>query len=644
MNSFSSWLNKQLDKIDFLELFVFTILTWFLRMVIPGVKFLFIPLLALCIIIFISQFKSVLIKHLYFTEFFKSILPFAILCLFFILPFSISGIFYKRSIVDFYELLVVVLLLFILFFCQHQSKDNNFLSRFFLKLSQYIGISSLIIALAGLIKYLFQNALIIPNGIMPFGTPFNSDRNFYALFAFLGIISFIPELIKIQNFKMRIILQLIILILSTNILFSYSLRAFIILIPILIAIFLVQILSIISQINDLYKVIAKNTRIVFYLFVAMLITSIITYHNYHGFHCLTGKVNGLISMFYSIEGGFNFEKWKFAWNLFYQQHWLKQLFGFGFKYLSQFGQHFFNDPARLDYPHNPILSAMLYSGIIGAIFALLFLIISVHYSIIYFKKYPLFSLMLWISLFFVFFSGNSLFSVPIFLFLFSFSFLIRHQEITDLHIDYNLLKPGRKLLKEVMDYILSTITFIVLLPVLVIISVLIFISMGWPVFYSQKRVGQNGKIFKLHKFRTMKNLPSISSVAAVEPERISGLGKILRKTKFDELPELWNIIRRDMSFVGPRPDVPGYADSLVGEERSILSLKPGLTGPASLKYINEDSLLAEQKNPQQYNDEIIFPDKVKINLAYIKYWSLWLDLKIIIFTALRKPLNEEYFK
>ena len=129
-----------------------------------------------------------------------------------------------------------------------------------------------------------------------------------------------------------------------------------------------------------------------------------------------------------------------------------------------------------------------------------------------------------------------------------------------------------------------------------------------------------------------------SSVSVKGENRITPLGVVLRKYKLDELPELWNVLIGDMSFVGPRPDVPGYADKLKGEDRRILLLKPGITGPASLKYRNEEELLAEQENPQKYNDEVLFPDKVRINIEYLDNWSFWHDIKIIIYTVLGKSL------
>ena len=251
--------------------------------------------------------------------------------------------------------------------------------------------------------------------------------------------------------------------------------------------------------------------------------------------------------------------------------------------------------------------------------------------------------MLFTSLLFVFFSGNSLFSVPIFLFLFSLSFLIRYEEITELKIP-NINKPGSRFIKESFDYILSVTIFIILFPVLLIVALSVLITMGWPVLYSQHRIGQNGKPFRLYKFRTMNKLKSKVSVSATQLERISKLGHFLRKSKIDELPELLNIIRGDMSFVGTRPDVPGYADKLEDDDRIILSLKPGLTGAASLKYVNEENLLSKSDNPIKYNDEVIFPDKVRINKAYMRNWSFWLDIKIIFYTLFRKPLEDDFLR
>ena len=194
-------------------------------------------------------------------------------------------------------------------------------------------------------------------------------------------------------------------------------------------------------------------------------------------------------------------------------------------------------------------------------------------------------------------------------------------------------------IKSLFDRGASLFGLIFLFPVLIIISILIRIKMpGGPVIFKQKRVGQYGRLFTMYKFRSMTVAHSGSSISVKGESRITPLGAVLRKYKLDELPELWNVLIGDMSFVGPRPDVPGYADRLEGEHRRILLLKPGITGPASLKYRNEEELLAEQKEPQKCNDEFLFPDKVRINIEYLDSWSFWNDIKIIIYTVLGKDL------
>ena len=194
-------------------------------------------------------------------------------------------------------------------------------------------------------------------------------------------------------------------------------------------------------------------------------------------------------------------------------------------------------------------------------------------------------------------------------------------------------------IKSLFDRGASLFGLIFLFPVLIIFSILIRIKMpGGPVIFKQKRVGQYGRLFTMYKFRSMTVAHSGSSISVKGESRITPLGAVLRKYKLDELPELWNVLIGDMSFVGPRPDVPGYADRLEGEHRRILLLKPGITGPASLKYRNEEELLAEQKEPQKYNDEFLFPDKVRINIEYLDSWSFWNDIKIIIYTVLGKDL------
>ena len=191
------------------------------------------------------------------------------------------------------------------------------------------------------------------------------------------------------------------------------------------------------------------------------------------------------------------------------------------------------------------------------------------------------------------------------------------------------------MLKFLFDRIVSFVGLLFLWPVLIVVAVLIRVKMpGGPVIFKQQRVGRNGKLFTMYKFRSMTVSHSGSSVSVAGESRITPLGAKLRKYKLDELPELWNVLIGDMSFVGPRPDVPGYADQLKGYDRRVLKLRPGITGPASMKYRNEEEILASVSDPVKYNDEVIFPDKVRINLYYLDHQSFWMDITLIICTVL----------
>jgi len=195
-------------------------------------------------------------------------------------------------------------------------------------------------------------------------------------------------------------------------------------------------------------------------------------------------------------------------------------------------------------------------------------------------------------------------------------------------------------LKWIFDRLVSFVGLLFLWPILIIVAIMIKIKMpGGPVIFKQKRVGQYGRLFTMYKFRSMTVSHSGSSVSIAGESRITPLGAKLRKYKLDELPELWNVLIGDMSFVGPRPDVPGYADKLKGKDRDILKLKPGITGPASLKYRDEEELLANVDNPQKYNDEIIYPDKIRINLYYLEHYSFIKDIQMIICTVLGKRMS-----
>jgi lipopolysaccharide/colanic/teichoic acid biosynthesis glycosyltransferase len=188
--------------------------------------------------------------------------------------------------------------------------------------------------------------------------------------------------------------------------------------------------------------------------------------------------------------------------------------------------------------------------------------------------------------------------------------------------------------KYLFDRIVSLLGLLLLWPVMLVIALLVKVRMpGGPAIFSQQRVGKDGRLFTMYKFRTMTNTPGGSSVSVIGDARVTPLGAKLRHYKLDELPQLWNVLRGDMSFVGPRPDVPGYADQLEGEDREMLQLRPGITGPASLKYRDEEELLASVPDPQRYNDEVIFPDKVRINRYYLHHYSFWTDLRIIVATV-----------
>lgn len=193
-------------------------------------------------------------------------------------------------------------------------------------------------------------------------------------------------------------------------------------------------------------------------------------------------------------------------------------------------------------------------------------------------------------------------------------------------------------IKHLFDKIAALLGIIVLTPVMLIIFIIHKIVMpGGRFLFKQERIGQHGKKFNILKIRTMKSDYGNNDVfvTTANDERILPFGKFLRRTKLDEIVELVNVLKGEMSLVGPRPDVPGYADMLHGSDRKILELKPGITGPASLKYIREEEILAKVDNPKQYNDEVIYPDKVKINLDYYHNRTFFGDIKIIFKTIFK---------
>ena len=210
------------------------------------------------------------------------------------------------------------------------------------------------------------------------------------------------------------------------------------------------------------------------------------------------------------------------------------------------------------------------------------------------------------------------------------------------------------LLKSIFDRIVSFIGLLLIWPLLLVIALLVRAKIGRPVFFVQERIGKDGKPFKIHKFRTMEDGVEESPVTMAGEERITPLGAKLRHYKLDELPELWDVFIGKMSFVGPRPDVPGYADKLEGDDRDVLKLRPGITGPATLKYRLEDEMIAEyvaQKQKEgdtrdaqeiavEYNDTVIYPDKVRLNCYYYRNYSFVKDIQMIFCTVLGR--NMEY--
>lgn len=235
------------------------------------------------------------------------------------------------------------------------------------------------------------------------------------------------------------------------------------------------------------------------------------------------------------------------------------------------------------------------------------------------------------------------------------------------------------ILKWVFDRVVALIGLLVLWPVLLVVAILVKIKMpGGPAFFVQKRVGKGGKLFNCHKFRTMsvpkahlnanlnKENKEWSSVSVAGDSRITPLGAKLRHYKLDELPGLWDVLIGNMSFVGPRPDVPGYADKLVGDDRDVLKLRPGITGPATLKYRLEDEMIADFVSNQRnhgatelgkyglsesqiqgmsdqevavwYNDNVIYPDKVRINCYYYRHYSFIKDIQMLFCTVLGKKM------
>lgn len=223
------------------------------------------------------------------------------------------------------------------------------------------------------------------------------------------------------------------------------------------------------------------------------------------------------------------------------------------------------------------------------------------------------------------------------------------------------------ILKWLFDRIVAFFGLLFLWPVILVTAILVKIKMpGGPAFFVQKRVGKDGKLFNCHKFRSMTVNHNGSTVSVAGDSRITPFGAKLRHYKIDELPGLWDVLIGNMSFVGPRPDVPGYADKLEGEDRDVLKLRPGITGPATLKYRVEDEMIAgfvadikagknelvtkfenapdfssmtDQEIAVWYNDNVIYPDKVRLNCYYYRNYSFIKDIQMIFATVLGRKIE-----
>ena len=195
-----------------------------------------------------------------------------------------------------------------------------------------------------------------------------------------------------------------------------------------------------------------------------------------------------------------------------------------------------------------------------------------------------------------------------------------------------MLSQEQQITKRGFDIIFSFFGLIIcFIPVLILIIFATISTKRFGLFF-QKRVGQHAKLFKIFKIRTMKHPYDDNFITLRDDPRLTKVGKIFKKYNLDELPQLFNVLNGDMSFVGPRPDVTGYADLLQGDDRIILSVRPGITGPATLQFKNEEDILAKQKDPKKYNDSVIWKEKVRINKEYITNWTLLGDINYLFKT------------
>lgn len=217
------------------------------------------------------------------------------------------------------------------------------------------------------------------------------------------------------------------------------------------------------------------------------------------------------------------------------------------------------------------------------------------------------------------------------------------------------MRSSWRIPKRLFDFTAALVGLIVLAPLLFVLAVAVRVTSPGPALFIQARVGRHGRLFRCAKFRTMRvGADAHGTVTTAGDSRITTIGRFLRRWKLDELPQLWNVLTGRMSFVGPRPDVPGYADRLQGDGRKILDLRPGITGPATLLFRDEERLLARARDPQAFNDAVVYPEKLRLNRQYLESGSFWRDLGYIVATIfpgttqrlgwdLRLGLNYEAF-
>lgn len=199
------------------------------------------------------------------------------------------------------------------------------------------------------------------------------------------------------------------------------------------------------------------------------------------------------------------------------------------------------------------------------------------------------------------------------------------------------LSPAQQTAKRVFDIVIAVLLLAATWWIILLALLVASVDTRAAGLFQQTRVGKDGKLFQVYKVRTMRvTTEPGTSVTTRHDARITRLGGLFRRLKIDELPQLWNVLVGDMSLVGPRPDVPGFADQLIGEDRLLLTIRPGITGPATLAYRDEEVLLANQADPEAYNREVIYPHKVKLNLEYIHNYSLRKDIDYLVQTATRR--------